>query len=112
MSFPQQKLLNYRKLNNYHYEEEWDDIINYKLNNILAKQLDVEKQKSFVNKYKPFHISSHPPALMYQSLIVLPKHHIEEALQEIYDDPKQGIGHGQQQFYSIINSTFLNVTPK
>jgi len=99
-------LPNVRKLNNYNYEKDYDNIIEYLTNSTLPTKLSTQQQKRFIEKYKPFHLPANNK-LMYEKLEVIKKEDITKTLQPMYIP---NIGQGQNHFYAIVQNKYLNIT--
>ena len=102
---------NFRKINNFGLEKDYNNIINYKQNKQLPDNLSNSQKTRFIKKYKNFKIKD-DNKLFYDDLEVIKKADIDETLKPIYNDISEGFGHGIKQFYDIITSKYLNITRK
>ena len=90
--------INLRKLNNLNLENNFNHIINYKINGTFPDSLkDNEDIDRFITKFDKFRVDNN--RLFYGNLEVIKKKDINDILQAIYDDNKIGLGHGIQGFY-------------
>ena len=103
--------INLRKLNNLNLENNFNHIINYKINGTFPDSLkDNEDIDRFITKFDKFRVDNN--RLFYGNLEVIKKNNIDNVLQGIYNDNKVGLGHGITQFYLIVTDKFLNITRK
>ena len=104
-------LPNYRKLNNYDFESDYDHIITYKTTGETPRNYSESQTKRFVRKYRK-HFRIIDNNIFFNHLQVIRKKDITEYLQPIFDNPQEGFGHGITQFYNIVANKYLNVTRK
>ena len=102
------EVINYRKLNNYDLETDYDDIVRYKTTGNTPNKLDADQEARFIEKYKPFKVRNNK--LYYSHLEVIKKKDIAKTLQPIYEDPSLGLGNGITRFYYIVVNNYLNIT--
>ena len=92
---------NFRKINNFGLEKDYNNIINYKQNKQLPDNLSNSQKTRFIKKYKNFKIKD-DNKLFYDDLEVIKKADIDETLKPIYNNISEGFGHGIKQFYEIL----------
>jgi len=108
--------LELRKINNYRFTNQLiNDIIMYKLHQIVPATLNTQRQRtSFFDKFDSNDWVVQHHSLFYRpnpnlSLQVARPHQIPAILQQVFQDFRRGLGTGESQFYHSVASQFLNI---
>ena len=102
--------LNFRRLNNYNLEADYDNIVKFLSTGKIPDSFSDSQKTVFTRKYQNLEIKQNK--LFYGTVQVVKKDDIEKVLLPLYNDPAEGFGHGITQFYNIVANKYLNITRK
>ena len=102
----------YRKINNFHWDKEYEDIYNYIQTNKIPGWIKTDNQlKKFQERYKLFDIKDGFIYLPYYDLLVIPDNKKLEIMDEFYKDLVNS-SVGIKSFYKKICIKYLNIKRK
>ena len=101
------------KLNNYLYEKEYNDVINYLKTKTIPSNCNTNfKINRFVNRWNSFDLRNNK--LFYTSLnleVIIDDDEKKEKMKELYEDEKT-MASGIRSFYDKITQQYLNIKMK
>ena len=101
------------KLNNYLYEKEYNDVINYLKTKTIPNNCNTNfKINRFINRWNSFDLRNNK--LFYTSLnleVIIDDDEKKEKMKELYEDEKTIAG-GIRSFYNKITQQYLNIKMK
>ena len=76
----------------------------------ILTNLNNRQQLRYAEKFNPFHVQD--GRLFLNELEVVPDAQRNQKLNLLYRDRSVGLGHGQNQWYVIVSSKYLNIPKK
>ena len=99
------------ELNNYGYPQQVVDyVLEYKKSGKIPDHVKIKSR--FREKWNPFYVRNNQLSYRPKELLVVIGVEGKKIMQEMYNNPRTGVGSGIVQFYHIITGKYLNIRRK
>ena len=100
------------QLNNYGFSQEVvNDVLEYKTTGKVPQHIKTKSR--FKQKWNPFYVADNHLIYRPENLtVIIDPEEKQKVMQELYDNPRTGVGSGIVQFYHLVTGKYLNIRRK